>query len=67
MVETSDYAEERAVIELRGRLHQYFDEFIDTDPILADLRYQLVRVTRLEQIEALLHPLITHQFEEMAS
>ncbi|GIK62521.1 MAG: tRNA-dihydrouridine synthase [Chloroflexota bacterium] len=67
MVETSDYGEERSVMELRGRLHQYFDEFIDTDPLLADLRYQLVRVTRLDQIEALLHPLITMQFEEMAS
>jgi tRNA-dihydrouridine synthase B len=65
MVETSDYREERAVMELRGRLHQYFDEFIDNDPLLADLRYQLVRVTRLTEIENLLLPLIETQVAEM--
>lgn len=63
MLETSDYDEAKTVLELRGRLHQYFDEFIDTDERLADLRYRLVRVIDLAEIEALLLPLIEGDFE----
>ena len=62
MVETSDYPEQKTVLELRGRLHQYFDEFIDTDEHLADLRHRLVRVNSLTDIEALLLPLIEGDF-----
>jgi nifR3 family TIM-barrel protein len=57
MVETDDYPEERSVLHLRGRLHQYFDEFIETDERLAELRYRLVRVKSLREIEDLLLPL----------
>jgi tRNA-dihydrouridine synthase len=63
MVETSDYGEAKTVLELRGRLHQYFDEFIDTDERLADLRYRLVRVNCLADIEALVLPLIEGDFD----
>lgn len=58
MVATSDYEEQTAVLQLRGRLHQYFDELIDTDPRLAEMRHQLVRVNALVDIEDLLLPLM---------
>ncbi len=57
MVETSDYGEGKTVRELRGRLHQYFDAFVDNDTTIADLRYHLVRVEALADIENLLLPL----------
>lgn len=58
MVATADYEEATSVLQLRGRLHQYFDELIDIDPQLADMRHQLVRVTTLAEIEDLLLPLM---------
>ncbi|MCB9436332.1 MAG: tRNA dihydrouridine synthase DusB [Anaerolineales bacterium] len=58
MVGTSDYEETTSVLQLRGRLHQYFDELIDTDPQLADMRHQLVRVNTLAEIEDLLLPIM---------
>lgn len=58
MVETSDYPEDKTVLELRGRLHQYFDEFVTDSETMAALRYNLVRVNLLEDIENLLMPII---------
>jgi tRNA-dihydrouridine synthase B len=58
MLETDDYPEERVALHLRGRLHQYFDEFIDTHDALADLRHQIVRVNSIAEIDALLEPLV---------
>jgi nifR3 family TIM-barrel protein len=66
MVETSDYLEEKTVLELRGRLHQYFDELIEHDSLLAELRHRLVRVNRLVEIEALLQPLLDMEREQTA-
>ncbi len=58
MVATADFPEDRTVLQLRGRLHQYFDEFVNDEPHIAALRYQLVRVNTLANIENLLYPLI---------
>ncbi|PJF40256.1 MAG: tRNA dihydrouridine synthase DusB [Phototrophicales bacterium] len=59
MVETSEHSDETVtILELRGRLHQYFDEFVEEDERIAQLRYHLVRVNTLADIEALLMPFI---------
>lgn len=57
MLDTSDYPEARTVLHLRGRLHQYFDEFIDHNDYMRNLREKIVRVDTVAQIDALLHPL----------
>ena len=61
MVETSDYDETRTVLHLRGRLHQYFDEFIDLNDTMRTLRTKIVRVDQLAQIDELLIPLAEEQ------
>lgn len=68
MIETSDYGERKTVLELRGRLHQYFDAFVAQDEALANLRYHLVRVETLADIETLLLPFAeqTHLEEEFS-
>lgn len=58
MVETDDLPEARTILHLRGRLHQYFDEFSGSSSYLAALNEQLVRVITLADIEVLLLPLI---------
>lgn len=58
MVETSDYAENTTVLQLRGRLHQYIDEFVDQNEFIADIRHQLVRANTLVEIESFLKPLM---------
>ncbi len=59
MVETSDYDNETvSILELRGRLHQYFDEFVAHDERIAQLRHALVRVNTLADIQDLLLPII---------
>ena len=61
MVKTSDWPEEKTILMLRGRLHQYFDEFIETYETMADLRYKIVRVNTLDEIDGLLDPLINEE------
>lgn len=58
MVATSDHPEETSVRELRGRLHQYFDEFVEQEARIAALRFALVRVNTLADIRTLLEPMI---------
>ncbi|MCI0711208.1 MAG: tRNA dihydrouridine synthase DusB [Chloroflexi bacterium] len=53
MLETDDYPEPKVALHLRGRLHQYFDEY----DVLAELRQSLVRVNSIAEIDALLEPL----------
>jgi nifR3 family TIM-barrel protein len=61
MVETSDYDEGKTVMMLRGRLHQYFDELIETHTYFSELRTKIVRVESLAQIDQLLLPLINEE------
>lgn len=56
MVATSDYPEGKTVRELRGRLHQYIDDLTGEHEDLAALRYRLVRIDTLADIENLLLP-----------
>lgn len=65
MVETTDYENEAIpILELRGRLHQYFDEFVADDERMAQLRHDLVRVNTLADIEDLLLPIIEEEIAE---
>jgi nifR3 family TIM-barrel protein len=65
MVETSDYEESKTVLQLRGRLHQYIDPFINANDDLTEIRQKIVRTHTLAEIHTLLRPLIEGHYDDL--